>query len=145
MLSSTSLLQCILPCAAHPQEKALWLIMLQNLLNKFKLLHLFSHMQMLFCCLLHPYFSFYLWASPDHCTSPKNGWKHPSPQLHSPTASYHKSDQQELGGKIKAQMPKTSQATAKLNNFRGRSKQHIPAQIFWWSQLRDSTSPSSGP
>lgn len=119
--------------------------MLENLLNKFKLLHLLSYVQMFFCCTLHPYFPFHSEQAQTAACPQKpaentqtNNYTVPWPITTSQT-------NKNWGGEIEAQKPKTSHATAKLSNFKGRSKTHIPAQIFWWSQFRDSTSPSSGP
>lgn len=81
-----------------------------------------------FCAALS-YFPFHLWASPNHCMAPKTT---ENTQAHNYTVPWPITSQTNKNWReiIKAQMPKTSQATAKLNDFKGRTKKHIPAQIF---------------
>lgn len=135
-----------LQMCSQPLREAFRLDILENLLNKFKLVHLLSiqqHANVLLLCSpsLLPLLRL---SKPRALHTPQNSWKTSKPRITQVHRKLLQARPARTGGKIRSQIPTAIQAAISLNNFKGRSKTHIPAQIFWWSQSRDSSSPSSG-
>lgn len=73
-------------------------------LIKFKLLHLFSHVQIFFSVPISPSTS----EQARTTAFPKKQLKTPKSAITDPQSHWHMSHQQELGGKIKVQKPQTN-------------------------------------
>lgn len=113
--------------------------MLENLLNKFKLLHLLSYVQMFFCCTLHPYFPFHSEQAQTAACPQKIAENTQTNNYTVPRPITTRQTNKNWGGKLKLKSPK--QVKPQLNWIISRAGLKRTYQHKYFDDLSSETPP----